>query len=62
MYGLESDGMDRATVICIFDDVMMLLAMYVRILQVALLPTPQLPEYEKGHRFMQAMIQNTPQE
>ena len=28
-------------------------AMYVRILQVALLPTLQQPEYEKGHRFIQ---------
>ena len=52
-------GWHGATKICIFDDVWMLLAMYV---SVALLPTPQLPEYEKGYRFMQAMIQNTPQE
>jgi len=28
-------------------------AMYVRILQVALMPTVQRPEYEKGPRFMQ---------
>ena len=45
-------GWHGATDICIFDGIMDA-AMYVRILQVALLPTLQCPEYEKGHRFMQ---------
>ena len=45
-------GWHGATEICIFDGIMDA-AMYVRILQVALLPTLQCPEYEKGHRFMQ---------
>ena len=45
-------GWHGATEICIFDGIMDA-AMYVRILQVALLPTLQRPEYEKGHRFMQ---------
>ena len=45
-------GWHGATEICIFDGIMDA-AMYVRILQVALLPTLQLPQYEKGHCFMQ---------
>ena len=45
-------GWHGATEICIFDGIMDA-AMYVRILQVALLPTLQHPEYEKGHHFMQ---------
>ena len=44
-------GWHGATEICIFDSIMDA-AMYIRILQVALLPTLQLPEYENGHRFM----------
>ena len=45
-------GWHGATKICIFDGIMAG-AMYVRILQVALLLTLQRPEYEKGHSFMQ---------
>ena len=45
-------GWHGATEICIFDGIMDA-AIYVRILQVALLPTLQRPEYEKGHCFMQ---------
>ena len=45
-------GWHGATKICFFDGIMDG-AMYVRILQVALLPTLQRPEYEKGHSFMQ---------
>ena len=45
-------GWHGATEIYIFDGIMDA-AMYVRIVQVALLPTLQRPEYEKGHRFIQ---------
>ena len=45
-------GWHGATEICIFDGIMDA-AMYVRIVQVALLPTLQCPEYEKGHHFIQ---------
>ena len=44
-------GWHGATEICIIDGIMDA-AMYVRILQVALQPTLQRPQYEKGHRFM----------
>ena len=45
-------GWHGATEICIFDGIMDA-PMYVQILQVALLPTLQRPEYESSHRFMQ---------
>ena len=45
-------GWHGPTEVCVFDGIMDA-AMYVRILQVALLPTLQRPEYENGHRFMQ---------
>ena len=45
-------GWHGATKLCNFDGIMDA-AMYIRILQVALLPTLQCSEYEKVHRFMQ---------